>query len=95
MSFAVEPGAVPAGLVAGQRVAVVTGSGAADGAAAAGGTDYKDSPLVGVVTDVAATEGESVPTVVTLLVDTGAARRAALIDKPRLVVLSPVGREVP
>jgi hypothetical protein len=76
VSFAVEAGAVPAGLVAGQRAAVLAGSPDAAGAPK-DGAEVKDDPLVGVVTDVTAGEGESAPVVVTLLVDTAAARRAA------------------
>jgi hypothetical protein len=81
-------------LVAGQRAAVLAGSPDAAGAPK-DGAEVKEDPLVGVVTDVTAGEGESAPSVVTMLVDTAAARRAAQIDKPHVVVLSPTGREVP
>lgn len=95
--FAVEAGGVPAGLAAGQRVAVLPGTPAAmtgeqSSDQAQGGSG---APLVGTVTDVAAGDQSSATTVVTVLVDTAAATRAAAIGKPRLVVLSPKSREVP
>ncbi|GAA1931801.1 hypothetical protein GCM10009753_77050 [Streptantibioticus ferralitis] len=47
------------------------------------------------LSNVAAGDRDSAASVVTVLADTTAAGRAARIDKPRRVVLSPVGREVP
>ena len=98
VSFAVEPGGVPAGLDAGERVAVLPGPAveAAVGQSGDGVTDDvgTGSVLVGTVTDVAAGDQDS-GTVVTVLVDTAAAARAVRVFKPHLVVLSPVDREVP
>jgi hypothetical protein len=91
VSFAVEAGGVPEGLTAGERVAVFPG---ADDDGASGSDDEPD-PVVGVVTGVGAGDGEDGGRVVTVLVETGAVRRAAGVVKPRVVVLSPVDREVP
>ncbi len=93
VAFAVEPGGLPAGVEAGQRVAVFPGAQAGGGAEQPG--QEATSALVGTVTDVAEGDRESAPSVVTVLVDTAAAVRAARIDKPHLVVLSPSGQEVP
>ncbi|MET9293076.1 SAF domain-containing protein [Streptomyces sp. NPDC003077] len=96
VSFAVEPGGLPAGLAAGQRVAVLPG--AASVAAAEPGDRMRGgapAPLVGTVREVEAGESDSAASTVTALVETAAAGRAATIDKPRVVVLSPMTREVP
>lgn len=99
--FAVERGGVPAGLAAGERVAILPGPSAAgvtaqstDGSSGAGASA---EAVVGTVIEVApaGATGEAAGSVVTVLLDTAAAGRAAQIEKPRLVVLSPTGREVP
>ncbi|MCQ4084389.1 SAF domain-containing protein [Streptomyces sp. RB6PN25] len=98
--FAVEPGGIPAGLEAGQRVAILPGS------SDTGGTEPSPtSPpdgstpasVVGTVMSVtaASADGGSAGSVVTVLLDTAAASRAAQIARPHLVVLSPTGRELP
>ncbi|WP_431953445.1 SAF domain-containing protein [Actinacidiphila sp. bgisy167] len=92
VSFAVGAGDLPAGVTVGQRVAVLPGRFDAEGGA---GSADAEEPLVGVVTDAIPGEGASEPTVLSMLVDTAAARRAVRVDKPHVVVLSPVGREVP
>ncbi len=96
VSFAVEPGGLPAGVGAGQRVAVLSGV-SGDTVTGQSGEQAQTAPvtpLVGTVTDVAAGVQDS-GAVVTLLVDTAAAERAARFDKPHVVVLSPLSREVP
>jgi hypothetical protein len=97
VSFAVDAGGVPAGLAAGQRVAVLPGAPAATAGEQTGdqAQGSPGTPLVGTVTDVTTGDQNSAPSVVTVLVDTAAASRAATIDKPHLVVLSPTSREVP
>ena len=92
VAFAVPPGGLPAGLSAGQRVAVVPAATEQSGDA---GKDEPDVALVATVTDVAAADRDDAGTVVTVLIDTAAAGRAARIDKPHLIVLSPASREVP
>ncbi len=97
VSFAVESGGLPAGLSAGQRVAVFPGAPSAAPAEQSGDASKDNSGvgLVGTVTDVAAPDHDSAASAVTVLVDTAAAGRAARMDKPHVVVLSPAGREVP
>jgi hypothetical protein len=97
VSFAVDPGGLPAGLGAGQRVAVFPGapSAAPTEQPGDGAKDNSGAGLVGTVTDVTAPDRDSAASVVTVLVDTAAAGRAARMDKPHVVVLSPAGREVP
>jgi hypothetical protein len=96
VSFAVEPGGLPAGLAAGRRVAVLPGPNEETAAGRSGdqGSGGADAPVVGMVTDVVS-EDQGSGAVVTVLVDTAAAGRAERVDKPHLVVLSPMSREVP
>ncbi|MFF2811834.1 hypothetical protein ACFVT2_32605 [Streptomyces sp. NPDC058000] len=51
--------------------------------------------VTGTVTGVRAPESAAGPRVVTVLVETGAARWAAQLENPRVVVLPAEGREAP
>ncbi|MGW2055901.1 hypothetical protein ACWCOZ_18620 [Streptomyces sp. NPDC001840] len=53
------------------------------------------SAVAGTVTGVQVAESADGPRVVTVLVETGAARRAARLERPRVVVLPAEGREAP
>ncbi|MER6146228.1 SAF domain-containing protein [Streptomyces sparsogenes] len=95
VAFALEAGSASPGVVRGDRVAVLegpggTGRGVADGDGAVG-----PAPVVGTVTGVKAPESPGGVRVVTVLVETGAVRRAAGIEHPRVVVLPAEGREAP
>jgi hypothetical protein len=96
VALAVDAGGAPPDLSQGQRVALLPGPTpgsadvAGDGAAAA-----PDAMVVGTVTSVEAPESAAGPRVVSVLVATGAARRAAGLESPRVVVLPPQGREAP
>ncbi|TMU98230.1 flagellar biosynthesis protein FlgA [Streptomyces sp. DASNCL29] len=92
VAFAIEAGNASPEVVRGDRVAVLEGP----GGSADGGEDEKDAgPVVGTVTGVKAAESPSGVRVVTVLVETGAVRRAARLENPRVVVLPSVGREAP
>ncbi|MER6047267.1 SAF domain-containing protein [Streptomyces sp. NPDC001793] len=93
VSLAVEPGAAPPELSRGERVAVLPGP-AGGGAPQADG-DQASSAVMGTVTGVRAPESSGGPRVVTVLVETGAAKRAAQLEHPRVVVLPAEGREAP
>nr|WP_237556134.1 SAF domain-containing protein [Streptomyces sp. SID5914] len=95
VSLAVETGAAPPDLARGERVAVLPGP-ATDGGSAEKGADG-DAPaaVVGTVTGVKAPESAGGVRVVTALVETGAVRRAAGFEHPRIVVLPAEGREAP
>lgn len=96
VALAVDAGGAPPDLSQGQRVALLPGPApgtadvAGDGAAAP-----PDPVVVGTVTSVQAPESAGGPRVVSVLVATGAARRAAGLESPRVVVLPPQGREAP
>ncbi|MFJ9619083.1 SAF domain-containing protein [Streptomyces noursei] len=93
VSLAVEPGGAPPELSRGERVAVLpgpTGSGELQT-----GEDQASVAVMGTVTGVRAPESSGAPRVVTVLVETGAAKRAAQLEHPRVVVLPAQGREAP
>jgi hypothetical protein len=79
--------------VRGDRVAVLEGPGGADGGTGSG--VVASAPVVGTVTGVKAAESPGGVRVVTVLVETGAVRRAAGVERPRVVVLPAEGREAP
>ncbi|MCX5535740.1 SAF domain-containing protein [Streptomyces sp. NBC_00006] len=94
VAVAVEAGGAPPDVTRGDRVALVAGPDAS------GGTDDGDdakgaSSVVGTVTGVRAAESAGGPRVVSVLVETAAANRAAQLERPRVVVLSVQGREAP
>ncbi|WP_310726914.1 SAF domain-containing protein [Streptomyces sp. N2A] len=94
VAIPVEPGGAPPDLSQGERVAVLPGpaeTGAVEGVA----MEEAPSGVVGTVTDVRAPESAGGPRVVTVLVETAAARRAAQLEHPRVVVLPAEGREAP
>ncbi|MEV7523748.1 SAF domain-containing protein [Streptomyces sp. NPDC091371] len=93
VALAVEAGGAPPDLTPGERVAVLPGP---VGAGAVASTEEEAaSPVAGTVTGVRAPESAGGPRVVTVLVETGAARRAVRLDHPRVVVLPAEGREAP
>ncbi|MGH4029355.1 SAF domain-containing protein [Actinomycetota bacterium Odt1-20B] len=96
VALAVEVGGAPPELAQGERVAVLPGP---DGGDAVAGKEAKEEPVVsavtGTVTGVRHAESAGGPRVVTVLVETGAARRAAQLERPRVVVLPAEGREAP
>ncbi|PJN38379.1 flagellar biosynthesis protein FlgA [Streptomyces sp. CB02959] len=93
VSLAVEPGGAPPELSRGERVAVLPGP--TGGGAAQSDEDQAAAPVMGTVTGVRAPESPGGPRVVTVLVETGAAKRAAQLEHPRVVVLPAEGREAP
>lgn len=92
VALAVEPGGAPPELAAGERVAVLPGPA---GVEAVVEEEETSSAVVGTVTDVREPESAGGPRVVTVLVETGAARRATQLEHPRVVVLPAQGRETP
>lgn len=90
VSLAVETGSAPPELVEGERVAVLPGP---SGTAVSDTEASEPSVVVGTVAGVKGAESAGGVRVVTLLVETGAARRAASFEHPRIVVLSMDGRE--
>ncbi|MEU6572548.1 SAF domain-containing protein [Streptomyces sp. NPDC046805] len=92
VALAVEPGGAPPDLVRGERVAVLPGPA---GAEAVDEEEKAASTVAGTVTGVREPESAGGPRVVTVLVETGAARRAAQLEHPRVVVLPAEGREAP
>ncbi|MFF3909786.1 SAF domain-containing protein [Streptomyces sp. NPDC001848] len=92
VALAVETGGAPPDLARGERVALLPGPA---GASAEEAGDKGASAVVGTVTGVRAPESAGGPRVVTVLVETAAARRAAQLEHPRVVVLSAEGREAP
>ncbi|WP_432046009.1 SAF domain-containing protein [Streptomyces asiaticus] len=93
VAFAIEVGNASPEVVRGDRVAVLEGPG---GAAGRSGEEKEDvAPVVGTVTAAKTTGTPGGPRVVTVLVETGAVRRAAGLEHPRVVVLPAVGREAP
>ncbi|MEU5647576.1 SAF domain-containing protein [Streptomyces milbemycinicus] len=93
VAFAVEAGSASPGVVRGDRVAVLEGPGGTDGGT--GDEAVASAPVVGTVTGMKAPESPGGVRVVTVLVETGAVRRAAGIERPRVVVLPAEGREAP
>ncbi|WP_258018175.1 SAF domain-containing protein [Streptomyces noursei] len=93
VSLAVEPGGAPPELARGERVAVLPGP--TGGGAAQTDEGQASAPVTGTVTGVRAPESSGGPRVVTVLVETGAAKRAAQLEHPRVVVLPAQGREAP
>ncbi|MEU3962966.1 SAF domain-containing protein [Streptomyces buecherae] len=92
VAFAIEPGGAPPGLARGERVAVLPG------ARESGAAQQKEdvtSAVVGTVTGVRKPESAGGPQVVAVLLEIGAARRAAQLEHPRVVILPAEGREVP
>ncbi|MFD7712128.1 SAF domain-containing protein [Streptomyces sp. NPDC059786] len=93
VALAVEQGGAPPDLVRGERVAVLAGP------AGGGVVDDADaqaaSAVAGTVTGVREPESAGGPRVVTVLVETAAARRAAQLEHPRVVTLPAEGREAP
>ncbi|WP_078492404.1 SAF domain-containing protein [Streptomyces yerevanensis] len=94
VALAVEPGGAPPDLARGERVAVLPGPAGA-GAVSDEAEEKAVSAVAGTVTGVRAAESAGGPRVVTVLVETGAARRAAQLEHPRVVVLPAQGREAP
>ncbi|MFM9446958.1 SAF domain-containing protein [Streptomyces acidiscabies] len=91
VSLGVEAGGAPPDLARGERVAVLNGPSTAG--TSVGGAD--SAAVVGTVTGVQAPESVGGLRVVTVLVETAAARRAASFEHPRVVVLPAEGREAP
>ncbi|MBD0741658.1 flagellar biosynthesis protein FlgA [Streptomyces sp. CBMA152] len=94
VALAVEPGGVPPDLSLGERVALLAGP-AGVGMVKGEAEEKPASVVTGTVTGVRAPEAVGGPRVVTVLVETGAARRAAQLEHPRMVVLPAEGREAP
>ncbi|MER6121764.1 SAF domain-containing protein [Streptomyces sp. NPDC001795] len=92
VALAVEPGGAPPDLARGERVAILPGP---VGAGADEAGEKAGSAVVGTVTGVGTPESAGGPRVVTVLVETAAARRAAQLEHARVVVLSAEGREAP
>ncbi|MFF4602724.1 SAF domain-containing protein [Streptomyces sp. NPDC001339] len=92
VAIPVEPGGAPPDLSQGERVAVLPGPA---GAGVAGGEEEAPSGVSGTVTGVRAPESAGGPRVVSVLVETAAARRVAQLEHPRVVVLPAEGREAP
>ncbi|GAA2110252.1 SAF domain-containing protein [Streptomyces synnematoformans] len=92
VALAVEPGGASPDLARGERVAVLPGPAGAEAVVEEEGVS---SAVVGTVTGVAEPESAGGPRVVTVVVETAAARRAAQVEHPRVVVLSARGREAP
>lgn len=92
VALAVEPGGAPPDLARGERVAVLPGPA---GVEAVTEEEQVPSAVVGTVTGVREPESAGGPRVVTVLVETGSARRAAQLEHPRVVVLPAQGREAP
>ncbi|AKA06868.1 flagellar protein FlgA [Streptomyces noursei ZPM] len=97
VAFAVEQGGAPPDLAKGERVAVVPGPTGASASAVEGTAEEESAApsMVGTVTGVRAPESTGGPRVVTVLVETAAARRAARLDHPHVVVLPTEGGESP
>ncbi|WP_338672600.1 SAF domain-containing protein [Streptomyces sp. SCSIO 30461] len=93
VSLAVEVGGAPPDLVRGERVALLPG--AADVRVDAEAQASVPSAVVGTVAGVRASESAGGPRVVTVLVETAAARRAVQLEHPRVVVLSADRRDAP
>ncbi|WNE95545.1 SAF domain-containing protein [Streptomyces luomodiensis] len=93
VAFAIEAGSASPGVVRGDRVAVLEGpDGTVTGESEEG---EAAAPVVGTVTGAKAAESPGGVRVLTMLVETGAVRRAAGIEHPRVVVLPAEGREAP
>ncbi|MGW3952882.1 SAF domain-containing protein [Streptomyces sp. NPDC004752] len=92
VALAVEPGGAPPDLARGERVAVLPGPA---GAGTVGDEERVASAVAGRVSGVREPESAGGLRVVTVLVETGAARRAAQFEHPRVVVLPAEGREAP
>ncbi|WP_234384679.1 SAF domain-containing protein [Streptomyces sp. MMG1121] len=92
VALAVEPGGAPPDLARGERVAVLPGPA---GTALTGDEEQAASTVAGTVTGVREPESAGGPRVVSVLVETAAARRAAQLEHPRVVVLPAEGREAP
>ncbi len=85
VSFSVARGDAPRELARGQRVGVYPGPGGGLG------TDRAEDgpvPVVGTVTGVEESEASGGPLAVTVLIESPAAQRAALLERPRVAVLS-------
>ncbi|GHJ35435.1 hypothetical protein Sm713_10440 [Streptomyces sp. TS71-3] len=94
VALAVEPGDAPPDLGRGERVAFLAGpTGTSAGTAVSGGES--DPAVTGTVTGVRAPEAAGGPRVISVLVETAAARRTARLEHPRLAVLPAEGREAP
>ncbi|EXU62692.1 flagellar basal body P-ring biosynthesis protein FlgA, partial [Streptomyces sp. PRh5] len=92
VAFAIEVGNASPEVVRGDRVAVLEGPGGSAG----GGEEKEDvAPVVGTVTAAKTADSPGGPRVVTVLVETGAVRRAAGLEHPRVVVLPAEGRGGP
>ncbi|PJJ04184.1 SAF domain-containing protein [Streptomyces sp. 2333.5] len=94
VAIPVESGGTPPDLSRGERVAVLPGPSEA-GAVPEEEGQASPSAVAGTVTGVRAPESAGGPSVVTVLVETAAARRAAQLEHPRVVVLPAEGREAP
>ncbi len=92
VAFAIEAGSASPGVVRGDRVAVLEGPG---GTATGEREEETAAPVVGTVIGAKAAESPGGVRVVTVLVETGAVRRAAGMEHPRVVVLPADGREAP
>ncbi|MBC9718010.1 flagellar biosynthesis protein FlgA [Streptomyces sp. TRM66268-LWL] len=94
MVVAVEEEMLPAGITAGQRIALVPGAGPG-GRVGADEKDKLPDPLVGVVSAVSRPPAASGKGAVTVLLDAAAVRSAAQLADPRIAVLGPQATEVP
>ncbi|MBL1102813.1 flagellar biosynthesis protein FlgA [Streptomyces sp. 205] len=93
VAFAIEAGSASPHVTRGDRVAVLEGP---DGAGTpASGEEETAAPVVGTVAEAKAPESPGGARTVTVLMETGAVRRAAGIEHPRVVVLPAEGREAP
>ncbi|MFZ3555842.1 SAF domain-containing protein [Streptomyces sp. BH055] len=96
VSLAVEAGGAPPDLARGERVGVLPGpAGVGEDVPKDGKGEEGPAAVIGTVTGVKVPESAGAARVVTVLVETGAARRAAQLDHPRVVVLPAQGREAP
>jgi hypothetical protein len=95
LAVAVELGSAPSDLARGQRVALLPGPDDAVGAETDTARSEAVPALAGTVTGVREPESAGGPRVVTMLVETAAVRRAAVLEHPRIVVLPAEGREAP
>jgi hypothetical protein len=96
VALAVDAGGAPPDLSPGQRVALLPGPASESAGVAVDGVAAAPVPVVvGAVTAVEAPASAGGPRVVTVLVETGAARRAAVLEAPRIVILPAQGREAP
>ncbi|MDG4856761.1 SAF domain-containing protein [Streptomyces sp. T-3] len=96
ISFAVAEGGAPPRLASGERVAVLdSAEKSAAGPQGKGEADRAAAVVVGTVTGVKDPASAGGVRVVSVLVETGAGRRASGIEEPRVLILPTQGREAP